>query len=175
MQVYGLFYYTSSPLLTCFIYNNFLPFCRSPDHLKAVSPLTSLEWTVSTVLLDLKHLRVQLLSVVGADDLDILTALLAESEGVGEEQDSQQQADDLNGLCDNDEEEEEYKEGAEEEGQDMWGQKLDLFGDLDDIGNEESDAKGQESRGEACESVNRSKEDLQGSCCSSFTLKSASS
>ncbi|XP_044042345.1 protein MCM10 homolog isoform X2 [Siniperca chuatsi] len=98
------------------------------------------------------------------DDLDILTALLAESEGVGEEQDSQEQADDLDGLFDDDnDEEEEYKEGVEEEGQDGATEDAvsDLFGDVDDIENEEKDTKRKESGGEACESLDRSKEDLQ--------------
>ncbi|XP_044200039.1 protein MCM10 homolog [Thunnus albacares] len=97
------------------------------------------------------------------DDLDILTSLLAESEGVGEEQEGQQQADDLDDLFDNDDEEE-YKEGVEEEGQDVEPEEalLELFGDVDDIENEERDsAKGKESGGEASESLNRSKEDLQ--------------
>ncbi|KAM7377984.1 hypothetical protein PAMA_013070 [Pampus argenteus] len=96
------------------------------------------------------------------DDLDILTALLDESEGVREEQDGQQQADDLDGLFDNDEEEE-YKEGAEEERQDVEPEDelLDLFGDVDDIENEDRDVKGKGSEGEARESLNRSKEDLQ--------------
>lgn len=96
----------------------------------------------------------------------MLTALLAESEGVGEEQGGQEQADDLDGLFDNDEEEE-YKEGVEEEGQDVETEEdalSDLLGDVDDIENEEKDAKTKESGGEACESLNRSKEDLQGLC-----------
>ncbi|XP_070710116.1 protein MCM10 homolog [Pempheris klunzingeri] len=95
------------------------------------------------------------------DDLDILTALLAESEGVGEEQDGQEQADDLDGLFDNDEdEEEEYKEGVEEEGPDVEAEGLsELFGDVDDIENEERDTKA--SAGDSCGSLDRSKEDLQ--------------
>ncbi|CAK6959875.1 protein MCM10 homolog [Scomber scombrus] len=95
------------------------------------------------------------------DDLDILTSLLAESEGVEEEQDGQQQADDLDALFDNDEEEE-YKEGAEEQDVEKTEDELlDLFGDVDDIENEELDAKEKESGGQACESLNKSKEDLQ--------------
>ncbi|XP_041819824.1 protein MCM10 homolog [Chelmon rostratus] len=100
----------------------------------------------------------------GEDDLNILMALLAESEGIGDDQDSQQPADDLDGLFDNDnEEEEEYKDGVEEEGQDVGteGTVLDLFGDVDDIENEEKDTKGKESGGKTCESLDRSKEDLQ--------------
>ena len=101
-----------------------------------------------------------------------MTSLLAESEDVGEEQDGQQQADDLDDHFDNDEEEE-YKEEAEEEEQDVGkteDELLELFGDVDDIENEERDAQEKESGGEACESLNKSKEDLQGLCCSSFTL-----
>ncbi|KAG7215877.1 hypothetical protein INR49_021858 [Caranx melampygus] len=87
----------------------------------------------------------------GEDDLDILTALLAESEGAGEDQDNQHQTDDLDGLFDDDNEEEEYKEGVEEE--DMVS---DLFGDVDDIENEEKATEG-----EASEKLNRSQEELQ--------------
>ncbi|KAG8005804.1 Protein MCM10-like protein, partial [Nibea albiflora] len=56
----------------------------------------------------------------GEDDLDILTALLAESEGIGEEQGGQEQADDLDGLFDDDNDDEgEYNDGAEEEERDV--------------------------------------------------------
>ncbi|XP_071358181.1 protein MCM10 homolog isoform X2 [Trachinotus anak] len=98
------------------------------------------------------------------DDLDVLTALLAESEGVEEDQGGQEQADDLDGLFDDDnDEEEEYKEGVEEEGRDVETEDTlsGLFGDVDDIENEEKDTKGKASGGEASESLNRSKEDLQ--------------
>lgn len=98
----------------------------------------------------------------GEDDLDILTALLAESEGVGEEEEVQQQEDDLDGLFDNDEEEE-YKDGGEEEEERIVATEdvvSDLFGDVDDIENEEKDAKAEG----ASESLNKSKEDLQGLC-----------
>ncbi|XP_034719250.1 protein MCM10 homolog isoform X2 [Etheostoma cragini] len=92
------------------------------------------------------------------DDLDILTALLAESEGVDEEQGGQEQADNLDDLFDADnDEEEDYKEGVEEEGRDV----SDHFGDVADIETEEEDTKRKESGGEACESLDRSKEDLQ--------------
>ncbi|XP_075932212.1 protein MCM10 homolog [Anarhichas minor] len=97
------------------------------------------------------------------DDLDMLTALLAESEGVGEERGSQEQADDLDGLFDGDNDEDEYKEGVEEEGPDVGTEDAlsDLFGEVDDIENEEKEAKRKGSGGEACESLDRSKEDLQ--------------
>ncbi|XP_026182070.1 protein MCM10 homolog isoform X2 [Mastacembelus armatus] len=97
------------------------------------------------------------------DDLDILAALLAESEGIGEEQDGRQQADDLDDLFDNDNDEEEYEEGDEEEEQDIMAQDVvsDLFGDVDDIENEEKDTKRKASGGEANESLNKTKEDLQ--------------
>ncbi|XP_034019732.1 protein MCM10 homolog [Thalassophryne amazonica] len=89
------------------------------------------------------------------DDLDILTALLAESEGVGEEQ-----VDDLEGLFEADtDEEEEYKDGVEDESRDVTseGAVSDLFGDVDDIRAEETD-----DRQEDLERLNRSKEELQG-------------
>ncbi|XP_068572799.1 protein MCM10 homolog [Cebidichthys violaceus] len=97
------------------------------------------------------------------DDLDMLTALLAESEGVGEERGSQEQADDLDGLFDVDNDEDEYKEGIEEEGPDVGTEDAlsDLFGEVDDIDNEEKEAKRKGSGGEACKSLDRSKEDLQ--------------
>ncbi|XP_072235205.1 protein MCM10 homolog [Leuresthes tenuis] len=86
------------------------------------------------------------------DDLEVLTALLAESEGVGEERGRQQQADELDGLFDEDnEEEEEYKEGSEEEEVAVENVVKDLSGDVE---NKERDAKE--------EGANRSKEDLQG-------------
>ncbi|KAI3366921.1 hypothetical protein L3Q82_009564 [Scortum barcoo] len=91
------------------------------------------------------------------DDLDILTALLAENEGIAEDQDSREQADDLDGLFDDDnDEEEEYKEGIEEEGRDVEADVSDLFGDVEDIENEEKDTKPKQNR-----ELDRSKEDLQ--------------
>ncbi|XP_029016219.1 protein MCM10 homolog isoform X2 [Betta splendens] len=93
------------------------------------------------------------------DDLDILTALLAENEGIGEEQDSQEQAEDLDGLFDDDnDEEEEYKEGVEEEGGDDLAE---LFGNVDDIKNEEDGSVEKVNGGEPGENHNKSKEDLQ--------------
>jgi len=79
----------------------------------------------------------------------------------------------LDGLFDDDnDEEEEYKEGVEEEGRDVETEDTlsGLFGDVDDIENEEKDTKGKASGGEASESLNRSKEDLQGLCHSSLPL-----
>ncbi|XP_060936301.1 protein MCM10 homolog [Limanda limanda] len=93
------------------------------------------------------------------DDLDILTALLAESEDVVEEQGGQEQKDDLEALFDDDNnEEEEYKEGIEEEERNAGteGVVSDLFGDVDDIENEEKDTTGKSSGAEA-----KSKKDLQ--------------
>ncbi|XP_034382608.1 protein MCM10 homolog isoform X2 [Cyclopterus lumpus] len=98
------------------------------------------------------------------DDLDMLTALLAESEGVHGEQGRQEQADDLDGLFDADgDEEDEYKEGVEEEGPVVRTEDAvsDLFGEVDDIEKEEQDAKRKGSGEEACESLNRSRVDLQ--------------
>ncbi|XP_041832865.1 protein MCM10 homolog [Melanotaenia boesemani] len=89
------------------------------------------------------------------DDLDILTALLAENEGVGEEQ---EQTDDLEGLFDEDNDEEEYREGSEEDVASADVVK-DLFGDVDDIENEKTETKEKEAG--VCENLNKSKEDLQ--------------
>lgn len=100
----------------------------------------------------------------GEDDLDILTALLAESEGIGEEQDGQEQADDLDGLFDDDNDDEgEYKDGVEEEEQDVQTEDAvsDLFGDVDDIESEDKDITVKGSREDPSESLNKSKEDLQ--------------
>lgn len=83
------------------------------------------------------------------DDLDILTALLDESEDGGEVRGGQEETDDLDGLFDDDDEEE-YKEGGASE----------LFGDVDDIEDEE-EVKGRGGDGEARDDLNRSKEDLQ--------------
>lgn len=92
-----------------------------------------------------------------------MTALLAENEGIGEEHDGQEQAGDLDGLFDDDNEEEEYKEGIDEEDQETETKDVaDLFGDVDDIINEDGDSKDKASEGEASESLNKSKEDLQG-------------
>ncbi|XP_032445440.1 protein MCM10 homolog isoform X2 [Xiphophorus hellerii] len=86
------------------------------------------------------------------DDLDILTALLDESEEAGEPQ-----ADDLDGLFDEDDGDEEgYKEDGE--GTDAVSE---LFGDVEDIENEEKDVKGGGSEGESRPALGRSKEDLQ--------------
>ncbi|CAB1451880.1 unnamed protein product [Pleuronectes platessa] len=93
------------------------------------------------------------------DDLDILTALLAESEDVDEDRGGQEQKDDLDALFDDDSnEEEEYKEGIEEEERNAGteGVVSDLFGDVDDIENEEKDTTGKSSGSEA-----KSKKDLQ--------------
>ncbi|XP_030004334.1 protein MCM10 homolog [Sphaeramia orbicularis] len=84
------------------------------------------------------------------DDLDILTALIEESEGIGGEQ-----ADDLDGLFDEDNDE--YKDGIEETEDTV----SDLFGDVDDIENEESNTQGKEGAEEVSETLNKSKEDLQ--------------
>lgn len=97
-------------------------------------------------------------------DLDILTALLVESEGIGEKKDSQDV--DLDGLFDDsNDDEEEYNDGIEEEskGVDTEEPLSDLFGDVDDIESEEKEkfTKGEEG-GEVCKSLDRSKEDLQG-------------
>ncbi|XP_047431058.1 protein MCM10 homolog isoform X2 [Mugil cephalus] len=106
----------------------------------------------------------------GENDLDILLALLAENEGIGGEpegkkqQQQQEEADDLDDLFDEENgEEEEYKDGIDEEQRNVQAEDevSNLFGDVDDIENDQEDAGGQESRGEACEEMNRSQVDLQ--------------
>lgn len=97
-------------------------------------------------------------------DLDILTALLVESEGIGEKKDSQEV--DLDGLFDDsNDDEEEFNDGIEEESKDVDTEQplSDLFGDVEDIESEEKEkfTKGEEV-GEECNSLDRSKEDLQG-------------
>lgn len=90
----------------------------------------------------------------GEDDLGILTALMAENEGRGEEQEQRQQADDFDDLFDNDDEDEEGRDVEPED------ELTELFGDVDDIRKEDQVA--QENKSEASESLNRSQEELQG-------------
>jgi len=90
----------------------------------------------------------------GEDDLDMLTALLAESEGV-QEQDHREQADALDDLFDAAEEEEEYKEGVEEEGPAVGRQG-------EDTEDEERDAERKGSDEGAL--LDGSTVDLQGEC-----------
>ena len=97
-----------------------------------------------------------------------MTELLIESEGVGDEVDTEEQEEnpieqevDFDSLFDDDNtEEEEYKESVEEEGQHMPTEHelSDLFGDVDDI---EEEVKNND-RKEECKSLNKSREDLQG-------------
>ncbi|XP_062339030.1 protein MCM10 homolog isoform X2 [Osmerus eperlanus] len=96
------------------------------------------------------------------DDLDILTALLAENEA--EEQEEQETKDDLDDLFDNDDDDEEYTEGAEEDS----AAAAALFGDVDDIEEEEEDEgeedkkeKNRTSNGQTSDNLNKSKEDLE--------------
>lgn len=93
-----------------------------------------------------------------------MTALLEESEGVGEkDRYGLEREDDLDGLFDDDGGEEEYKEGVEEEEGRAAGTEEDavseLFGDVDDIEHEEKVTKGKASGAEA-----GSNEALQGLC-----------
>eukprot|EP00066_Takifugu_rubripes_P022557 XP_011611823.1 PREDICTED: protein MCM10 homolog [Takifugu rubripes] len=101
-------------------------------------------------------------------DLDVLTALLTESEGFGGEVDTEEQEknpleeeEDFDSLFDDDNEEEEYKESVEEDGQHTGaGDEVSgLFGDVDDIEiEEEAQKNGSE---EECKTLNKSREDLQ--------------
>ncbi|XP_041709513.1 protein MCM10 homolog isoform X1 [Coregonus clupeaformis] len=100
----------------------------------------------------------------GDDDLDLLTALLAENEAGEEEQQASQEAEDnLDDLFDNDDDEE-YREGLEEDGEGGEREEEDgavaLFGDVDDI-EEEEEVKTQPSGGKAPDNLNKSQEDLQ--------------
>lgn len=100
-----------------------------------------------------------------------MTALLTESEGVGDEVDTEEQEnnpseqeEDFDSLFDDDNEEEEYKESIEEDGQHTAaGDEVSgLFGDVDDIDieiEEEAQKNGSE---EECKTLNKSREDLQG-------------
>lgn len=101
-------------------------------------------------------------------DLDILTQLLIESEGVGDEVDTEEQEEDFDSLFDEaNNGEEEYKESVEEEGQHLGTENelLDLFGDVEDIVIEE-EVKKNDSKKE-CKTLDKSREDLQGLCLSS--------
>ena len=93
------------------------------------------------------------------DDLDILTALLAENEC--EEQEEQETKDDLDDLFDDDDDEE-YTEGAEEDSTAAAA----LFGDVDDIEEEEEKEDKKEKnrtlKGQTSDNLNKSKEDLEG-------------
>lgn len=94
-----------------------------------------------------------------------MIGLLAESEDVREEHDDQEQADDLDGLFDDDDDEqEEYNDGTEEDKRDVDTEDAvsELFGDVNDIENEDKKSKGKEAGKEACGSLDRSREDLQG-------------
>ncbi|XP_061570375.1 protein MCM10 homolog [Cololabis saira] len=98
------------------------------------------------------------------DDLDVLTALLAESESVGKDVGGEEQEDDLDGLFDEDDAEGvEYNEGSDgEEGHAApEAAASDLFGDVDDIESEERDTEVKGEEGGACENLNKSKEELQ--------------
>ncbi|XP_041728281.1 protein MCM10 homolog isoform X1 [Coregonus clupeaformis] len=88
----------------------------------------------------------------GDDDLDLLTALLAENEAGEEQQASQEAEDNLDDLFDNDDDEEGERE--EEDG------AVALFGDVDGI-EEEEEVKTQPSGGKAPDNLNKSQEDLQ--------------
>uniref|UniRef100_A0A8C7XFP7 Protein MCM10 homolog n=1 Tax=Oryzias sinensis TaxID=183150 RepID=A0A8C7XFP7_9TELE len=109
------------------------------------------------------------------DDLEILTALIDEDGGASEEQqdnnlcdededsgaskEQEQEHDDLEGLFDEDDEEEEYKDGIEGDILATEDVVTELFGDVDDIQNEEKDAEGKAERGG--ENPDVSKEELQ--------------
>ncbi|XP_068611129.1 protein MCM10 homolog [Brachionichthys hirsutus] len=86
------------------------------------------------------------------DDLDVLTALLLESEGVEAGPSGQQQEDDLDRLFDDDDDDDDNDEEDTVPG---------LFGDVDDIENEQRDSKGNQDGGEGSNNLDMSREDLQ--------------
>ena len=96
---------------------------------------------------------------LGEDDLDLLTSLLAENEDV-----PKSSVDDLDDLFDNDDDDDvEYDDGiAKEEGGGKEDCVSDLFGDVDDIEDEETEGEQQAADAEDDDSLNKSKEDLQG-------------
>lgn len=99
-----------------------------------------------------------------------MTALLDESEDIAKVRADQEQADDLDGLFDKDDEE--YQEGSEQE-KEVSAEDVvsDLFGDVDDIENEETTSE-EQAEGPP-ENLNRSKEDLRGLRSSVLSLLSA--
>lgn len=100
-----------------------------------------------------------------------MTALLDESEDIAKVRADQEQADDLDGLFDEDDEE--YQEGSEEEKKQVSAEDVvsDLFGDVDDIENEETTSE-EQAEGPP-ENLDRSKEDLRGLRSSVLSLLSA--
>ncbi|KAJ8006906.1 hypothetical protein DPEC_G00112070 [Dallia pectoralis] len=101
----------------------------------------------------------------GDDDLDILTALLAENEGEQEQQANREVEDNLDDLFDNDEDdEEEYRDGVEPN-EDLNRAKEDralaLFGDVADIEAKDKEANTQLAGEKALNNLNKSQEDLQ--------------
>ncbi|XP_068163316.1 protein MCM10 homolog isoform X2 [Antennarius striatus] len=98
------------------------------------------------------------------DELDILMALLNDSNPVGEGPNSTAHEDDLDGLFDADNDEEEvYKDGIEEEVQGMAAKDAvsGLFGDVDDIEDEVRDSSRNQGGGKESTSRDMSREDLQ--------------
>ncbi|CAL8318390.1 unnamed protein product [Lota lota] len=97
------------------------------------------------------------------DDLDLLTSLLAENEGVEVPHVQKSSVDDLDDLFDNDDDDDvEYEDGiGEEEGGGKEDVVSDLFGNVDDIEDEETESEQQAADAEDHDSLNKSKEDLQ--------------
>lgn len=95
-----------------------------------------------------------------------LEDLCDEDEDSGASKEQGQENDDLEGLFDEDDEEEEYKDGIEGDILATEDVVTELFGDVDDIQNEEKDAEGKAERGG--ENPDVSKEELQGLCWNAF-------
>ncbi|CAL8339925.1 unnamed protein product [Arctogadus glacialis] len=96
------------------------------------------------------------------DDLDLLTSLLDENEDVEDPHVQKSSVDDLDDLFDNDDDDVEYEDGiAAEKAGGKDDLVTDLFGDVDDIEDEETEGEQQAADAEDDDSLNKSKEDLQ--------------
>ncbi|CAL8328318.1 unnamed protein product [Boreogadus saida] len=96
------------------------------------------------------------------DDLDLLTSLLDENEDVEDPHVQKSSVDDLDDLFDNDDDDVEYEDGiAAEKAGGKDDVVTDLFGDVDDIEDEETEGEQQAADAEDDDSLNKSKEDLQ--------------
>ena len=110
--------------------------------------------------MDLIHLAILYL---GEDDLDLLTSLLDENEDVVDPHVQKSSVDDFDDLFDNDDDDVEYEDGiAAEKAGGKDDVVTDLFGDVDDIEDEDTEGEQQAADAEDDDSLNKSKEDLQG-------------
>ncbi|CAL8385368.1 unnamed protein product [Gadus morhua 'NCC'] len=99
---------------------------------------------------------------LGEDDLDLLTSLLDENEDVEDPHVQKSSVDDFDDLFDNDDDDVEYEDGiAAEKAGGKDDVVTDLFGDVDDIEDEDTEGEQQAADAEDDDSLNKSKEDLQ--------------